>query len=288
MSATSPANEKLIRNISDTARWVAVYRARETERKHPLFRDPFARRLAGDRGEQIAKAMPMQGKGEWPFVMRTFLFDEVITNQLQQGVETVINLAAGLDTRPYRMPLQHTIKWYEIDLPEILDFKEEILKNETPRCSLERIRLDLSDVAARRTVFEELGRKSKVTLILTEGLLAYLDPEQVGLLGRDLTVPPSFQRWVNDFGSPGLMRMLQKRMGPHLDAANAPFKFAPAEGPDFFRPHGWKPVDVHSLLKAAARFNRLPLFLRLMAFLPESKGKQGSAPWSAVCLFDRV
>ncbi|HLW98643.1 MAG TPA: SAM-dependent methyltransferase [Candidatus Acidoferrales bacterium] len=288
MSATSPANENLIRNISDTARWVAVYRARETERKHPLFRDPYARRLAGERGEQIAKVMPMQGKGEWPFVMRTFLFDEVITNQLQQGVETVINLAAGLDTRPYRMPLQHSVKWYEIDLPEILDYKEEILKNEKPRCSLERIRLDLSDVSARRSVFEELGRKSSVALIVTEGLLAYLEPEQVGVLGRDLTVPASFQRWVNDFGSPGLMRMLQKQIGSHLDAAKAPFKFGPAEGPDFFRPHGWKPVDIHSLLKAAARFNRLPLFLRLLAFLPESRGKQGSAPWSAVCLFDRV
>jgi len=44
----------LIRNISDTARWVAVYRARETERADGLFRDPFARRLAGTRGEEIA------------------------------------------------------------------------------------------------------------------------------------------------------------------------------------------------------------------------------------------
>lgn len=288
MSATGLANEPLIRNISDTARWVAVYRARETDRPRALFRDPYARRLAGDRGEQIAKVMPMQGKGEWPFVMRTYLFDEVITNQLQQGVDTVINLAAGLDTRPYRMPLPRALNWIEIDLPEILDYKEEILKGETPRCSLQRIRLDLSDVSARRTVFEELGRKSKVALIITEGLLAYLDPEQVGVLARDLTAPAGFQRWVNDFGSPGLMKMLQKRIGSHLDAANAPFKFAPAEGPEFFRPHGWKPVDVHSLLKAAARFNRLPIFLRLISFLPESKGKQGKAPWSAVCLFDRV
>lgn len=288
MSASDSADSRLIRNISDTARWVAVYRARETERPRALFRDAYARRLAGDRGEQIAKVMPMQGKGEWPFVMRTFLFDEVITNQLQQGVDTVINLAAGLDARPYRMPLQHTLKWIEVDLPEILAYKQDILKNEKPRCLLERIPLDLSDVSARRALFEELGSKSKTVLIITEGLLAYLEPAEVGALAADLAAQASFQRWVNDIGSPGLMRMLQKRMGSHLNAANAPFKFGPAEGPDFFRPYGWKPVDIHSLLKAAARFNRLPLFLRLVAFLPESKGKQGNSPWSAVCLFDKV
>ena len=42
-----------IRNVSDTAVWVAMYRARENDRPNGLFRDPFARRLAGERGEQI-------------------------------------------------------------------------------------------------------------------------------------------------------------------------------------------------------------------------------------------
>ena len=49
---TSP--DLLVRNISDTAMWAAAYRARETERPGALFRDPFAKRLAGPRGEQIA------------------------------------------------------------------------------------------------------------------------------------------------------------------------------------------------------------------------------------------
>ena len=50
--------EPLIRNISDTACWAAIYRARETDRPDALFRDPFARRLAGTRGEQIADTIP--------------------------------------------------------------------------------------------------------------------------------------------------------------------------------------------------------------------------------------
>ena len=48
--------EPLIRNISDTALWAAAYRARENERPNAVFRDPFARRLAGSRGEQILEA----------------------------------------------------------------------------------------------------------------------------------------------------------------------------------------------------------------------------------------
>jgi O-methyltransferase involved in polyketide biosynthesis len=47
-----------IREIKDTARWAAVYRARESERSDALFRDPFARRLPGTRGEEIAASLP--------------------------------------------------------------------------------------------------------------------------------------------------------------------------------------------------------------------------------------
>src|SRR5205823_13369632 len=50
--------DPLVRNISDTALLAAIYRARETEGSDAVFRDPFARRLAGERGDQIAKSMP--------------------------------------------------------------------------------------------------------------------------------------------------------------------------------------------------------------------------------------
>jgi hypothetical protein len=102
---TDPA----IQHISDTARWAAVYRARETERKKPLFRDPFARRLAGERGEQIAKATPFHEKHSWSWVTRTYLFDRIISEQVAHGADMVVNLAAGLDARPYRMQLPSQI-----------------------------------------------------------------------------------------------------------------------------------------------------------------------------------
>ena len=282
---TNTADERLIRNISDTARWVASYRAAETARPDAVFRDPFADKLAGERGKQIAAAMPYQNKNSWPFVARTVLFDAVISEQIAAGVDTVINLAAGLDARPYRMALPASLKWIEVDLPEILDYKEEILANEKPVCSLQRVRADLVDVEGRRKLFAELGRNANNALIVTEGLISYLSPEEVGVFARDLTAPPSFQRWANDFGSPGLLKMIQKHVGDHLKNANAPLRFGPPEGPAFFEPFGWKPVEVRSLFKTAARLKRLPPFLRLMSIFPESNGKQGRAPWSAVCLF---
>ena len=60
--------ESPIHSISDTARWVAVYRARESERPDAVFRDPFAQRLAGERGQQIAASMPFAEKNSWPAI----------------------------------------------------------------------------------------------------------------------------------------------------------------------------------------------------------------------------
>jgi methyltransferase (TIGR00027 family) len=274
----------LINNISDTAILAAVYRARETERQDALFRDPLAHRLAGSRGYQIADSIPFSDSNTWAWVMRTYLFDQFIAEQCQQGVDMVVNLAAGLDTRPYRMALPAALQWIEVDLPDILSYKEEILSGEKPVCALERIKLDLSEGGARREVFSELGRRSKKSLIIAEGLVAYFSADQVHGLAADLAAPPAFQRWIVDLLSPGLLRLLQKNMGPEFSQGGTALKFGPAEGPGFFAPYGWKPVDVRSPLKAAARFGRLSFFMSLLSRLPQSDGRQGRRPWGGVCL----
>src|SRR5262245_45330698 len=100
---TSPTSA--IRNISDTALWVAIHRADESARPDALFRDPLASRLAGERGRAIRDALPHPAQRAWPFVTRTYLFDQFIAAAVADGVDLVLNLAAGLDTRPYRMTL---------------------------------------------------------------------------------------------------------------------------------------------------------------------------------------
>jgi methyltransferase (TIGR00027 family) len=280
-------NDPLIRDISDTARWVAMYRAQETERDDAVFRDPFARALAGERGEQIAASVPVGDSDTWPFVVRTYLFDRFVTRLVNHGVELVVNLAAGLDTRPYRMALPPSLRWVEVDQPDILDYKEAVLGDARPVCALERVRLDLSNDDARRGLFARLGRSASRIAILSEGFLLYLMPHEVASLARDLAGPPSFHHWVVDLVSPGVLEILKERAGEAMSQAGAPFLFAPPEGPPFFTPHGWTPAEVKSMLKAGAKLGRLPLAMRVFAALPESPGAQGSRPWSAVCLLNR-
>ncbi|HEY6894655.1 MAG TPA: SAM-dependent methyltransferase [Rhodanobacteraceae bacterium] len=276
--------EPLIRDISDTARWVAVYRARETERSDAVFRDPYARALAGERGEQIARALPFADETQWSFVARTYLFDRYVARLVAAGVDTIVNLAAGLDARPYRLQLPATLRWFELDLPEILDYKASILADATPRCVLERIPVDLSNHDARAGAFARIARTSTRAAVLCEGLLIYLMRNDVCALGRDLAAVPPFHHWVVDIVSPGLLQMLTERMGALVQQAGAPYLFGPPEGPGFFEPCGWKAQEVGSLLKTARKLDRLPLTLRMIAMLPESSGAQGSRPWSAVCL----
>src|ERR1700719_1618865 len=200
--------ESRIRNISDTARWVAVYRARETERTDAVFRDPFARRLAGERGEKIAASISFAEKNSWPFVARTWLTDQLISNQIKDGADMVVNLAAGLDARPYRMDLPRSLQWVEVDLPEILAHKKEILRNERPVCALERFELDLTNVDARCELFSRVGGRARRVLIVCEGLLSYLTDEEVAALGQDPAAPSAFQYWITDLVSPALLKML--------------------------------------------------------------------------------
>lgn len=281
------AVDRAIQHVSDTARWAAVYRARETERADAVFRDPFARRLAGERGEEIAKAFPFHEKNTWSWIARTYAFDGIIREQLAQGVDLVVNLAAGLDARPYRMDLPSALRWMEVDLPEILDYKERILSGEKPKCQLERVRMDLADAEARRELFERLGSKAAKALVISEGLLPYLSEEEVGALGDDLARPKSFQRWVFEMVSPGLLKMVQKNTHEQFGDSVARLKFAPANGPEFLSSHGWKLLEVRSILKTAAKIHRLAFVMRLFSLLPENPVKAGSRPWSGVCLMGR-
>jgi methyltransferase (TIGR00027 family) len=276
-----------LRNISDTAHWVAYYRALESERPDALFSDPFARRLAGERGARITEGQAFANRNAWSFVARTVLIDRFISDAVSNGADMVVNLAAGLDARPYRLTLPSHLQWIEVDLPDILAYKTEQLAHETPRCILERVALDLSNIPARRDLFGQLSARAKSVMVVSEGLVVYLAPEEVLSLATDLARAPAFNRWALDMVSPALMRMMQKTMGKDLQHAGAPFKFAADEGPAFFERAGWKPLDVRSLLHTAATLHRLSWRMRLIALLPDSKGRVPNSPWGGVCLFEK-
>lgn len=276
-----------LRDVSDTALWVAVYRAEESARPDALFQDRFARRLAGERGKALLDHMPNGRRYAWPMVMRTVLFDRLIGERIAAGAEQVVNLAAGLDTRPYRMTLPSALRWVEVDLPDMIAYKNEVLAAERPVCRLERIACDLANGEARRALLAELARSGGRTLVVSEGLLIYLDRESVAALATDLAQVAGASWWLLDLASPALLRWMAKTWGKAVESAGAPFRFAPAEGPAFFEPLGWRPLAIESPFHAAARAHRLPLLLRFFALFPEPKTFNPKRVWSGTCLFER-
>ena len=275
-----------ISNVSDTARWVAVYRARESARPDALFRDPYAQLLAGERGQAIAALMPRQARNGWPLIARTKLMDDLIVATIEQGCDCVVNLAAGFDTRPYRLDVASSLRWIEADLPALTEEKERLLKDAQPRCQLRRIQVDLADSGARVAMLREAVGPSRNVLVITEGLLVYLDEAQVRSLALDLAAQAGIRGWMLDLASPALLKMMTKSMGPQL--ANAPMKFGPANGVAFFEELGWRATQVQSVMRAAARFRRLPWTLKLFSFLPEPNPREpGRTPWSAVVQLGR-
>jgi len=264
-------------SVSETAHWVAAFRAQETARPDAIFRDPFAARLAGELGAAVPKGVP-----PWPMIMRTKLIDDLIVDAAAHGTDRVLNLAAGLDTRPYRLPLPQHLRWVEADLPAITAFKEGALAEAKPVCELVREKVDLADRAARAAFLDRALDGSRSALVLTEGLLAYLTADDARALSTDLHARPQIASWVIDIASPGILKRMQKATDAHLDVADR-MKFAPANGVAFYEETGWKVRDILSMYRAAVRYRRVPFLMRLFSFLPDPNPRNpGNQPWGAV------
>lgn len=284
-------DQQLISHVSDTARWVAVYRAMETERPDAIFRDPYARRLAGDRGEAIMRGMPRGRQMSWPMVVRTAVMDELIMRCItRDGVDCVLNLAAGLDARPWRLDLPAALRWIDVDHPVMIDLKLGELAGETPRCRYEGVRLDLADLPARAALFTRVGAAARKVLVLTEGLLIYLPPQAVGELARDLARQPGFALWIMDLASPALLKMMAKSWGKVVAAGNAPFRFGPAENTAFFAPFGWKELEYRASFDESLRLQRtMPMarFWKFVGSLMPKKKREEFARFSGIVLLGR-
>lgn len=246
-----------IEHVSDTARWVAIYRAMESERPDALFNDPYARRLACEKGAEIVRTLKDGRSMAWAMIVRTQIFDEIILREIRSNrVDLVLNLAAGLDARPWRLDLPSTLQWVDVDLPDILRYKLDKLREAKPHCAYEAIEADLTNATVRRDLFARIGARSKRALVVTEGLLIYLSDADVAALATDLHAIPAFARWVIDLASPRLLRMMSKSWGKAAAKGNAPFLFAPASGTDFFRKQGWEERAFYSTLEEAKRLRR--------------------------------
>ncbi len=280
----------LIRNVSDTASWVAIYRAMESERPDALFQDPFARRLGGERGEAIVRGMHSGRSMAWPMIVRTAVMDEILLRSVAQGARTVLNLAAGLDARPYRLDLPADLRWLHVDLPPMIDYVWGKLAGEQPRCRLEYVAADLTDAAARATVVARAAGDGPA-IVICEGLLVYLESEQVADLARELHAQPQMRWWLIDLASPQLLKMLARRWGKSLQAGNAPMRFGPAEGTAFFAPFGWREAEFRSTWDESFRLRRTmrgAWLWRLLARLSSQARQEEGRRMSGIVLLERT
>ncbi len=277
MTRPEAGADTLIANVSDTARWIAAYRATESVRPDALFHDHLAERLAGERGHAIVAAAP---RVSWALVARTKLIDDIVAKTIGEGCDRVLNLAAGLDTLPYRLDLPPDFTWIEADLPALLAEKEQLLADQTPRCQLSRRAVDLADPAARDEFLTEALEGTHKAMVLTEGLLMYLEPDDVAALARALR-RPEIAWWVLEFWGAGLKKWMGRKTRGIM--ANAPFRFGPENGLAYFEDLGWNPVETEPILQAAYRFGRLPFPYRFAACMPAPDPRNpGNKRWSAV------
>ena len=281
-----------IGHVSDTARWVAVYRAMETERPDALFKDPFARRLAGERGQAIVDEIKRGRSMAWAMITRTASFDEMILEVSQrENVDLVVNLAAGLDARAWRLAVPPDLHWVDVDFPVMIDYKSEVLRDERPVCRYDAIAVDLTDDRARSSVFERLGTGARRALVISEGLLIYLTPGQVSTLARDLHAQASFRWWILDLAHPQLLKMMTKMWGGSVSSGNAPFLFAPDEGAGYFLPLGWREMSFRSQMEESRRLKRemrgMWFWRWLSVFWPKTQ-REAWKRFAAYELFERT
>jgi methyltransferase (TIGR00027 family) len=197
-----------IAHVSDTALMTAACRALETARPDGFVMDPFAERLAGPRGMAIARALPDLEIMEFGVGVRTRFIEEILALVFKErAVATVVSVGAGLDSRPWRLELPAGLRWIEADYPEILEYKDDALKHEKPKCLLERVPTDLNDPERRRALFAAAG--AEPALMITEGLLAYLPGATVQALAAEPLAVSGIRYWLADITSPSFARMVR-------------------------------------------------------------------------------
>ena len=155
-------------------------------------------------------------------------------------------------------------------------------------CTLVRELVDLADSAARADLVRRAVGGAARALVITEGLVVYLDDVTVRALARDLAAQAGIRWWELDLLSPGIRAMISNGMGGR-HPARALVKFAPENGVAFFESLGWRARDVSPIMRAAARFHRAPLWMRALALLPGPDPRRlGKARWSAVVRLESV
>ena len=233
-----PPTHGEITHVSDTALLVAACRALEYEAADGFVRDPFAARLAGERGMAILNASPRPEMMRFGIAVRSRFLDELLLEALAPGtIATVASVGCGLDTRPWRLALSPGLRWIEVDFPDMLDFKEERMAGEPLHCRRERLTADVNDPEQRRALYAAIG--SGPALMITEGLLMYLPGATVDALAAECWQQSGVARWMIDATTTAFMKAVQVDPGQAVRSVQASDALSGEEILETIYRNGW-------------------------------------------------
>lgn len=250
------------KHVSHTAWLVAAFRAQESARSDAHFQDHLAPKLLGHLEEEYLAGFSTElRKSSWLLTIRTYYIDQLILESIKKGVKTIINLGAGLDTRPYRLAMSDSINWIEADYGELIKYKNEVLANDKPRCKLVRIPVDLGLDSERMNMLSQANKQGGPILILTEGLLLYLKEDNVKQLAKDLFTMSSSAYWLMDIFNKSLINYMHEEIS-NKNSQNNPspvnFDFVPEDTALFLKPFGWEIKAFISWYEGASKLDRYP------------------------------
>jgi methyltransferase (TIGR00027 family) len=229
--------------VGATALMTAAARALETERADPLLSDPFARSLAGEQGFELldrGATGPTASNGSSLYVLRHRYFDDFLVEVIAgSDIRQVVLLAAGLDTRAFRLTWPADTRLFEVDQLAVFAHKNAILdaQRAVPCCDRVVVAVDLRDDWPEALVAAGF-ECDRPTIWVAEGLLFYLAEAAVHRLLEDthrLSAPGSYlaaDLMGASAGPPQEFRDL-------FASLDAPFVFFTDDPAGLIRGHNW-------------------------------------------------
>jgi methyltransferase (TIGR00027 family) len=261
--------------VSGSALGAAMVRAMESRRGDRLFHDPYAASFLAaapglsdpaQRGAVAVSGLSRTGASFWKrIVLRTRFFDDVLLEAAGRGLRQFVLLAAGFDTRAYRLDWPPGVRMFELDLPGVVRYKRRVLRARAAqsRCELHHVSADLRDNWP--DALPAAGYEPELpTAWLLEGLLIYLSADEVervlGAVTR-LASRGSVIAFEDDAdtdtegGHPVEDLRTQARRLPTVAGYAQLWQGGMTDAPAWLGEHGWR-VDRHTQADVAARYGR--------------------------------
>ncbi len=257
--------------VGKTALGVARVRARESQREDRLFDDPYAQAFVDaapgafpeERAvrERPAAYGPLASLGAAFYahaIIRTRFYDEYLTAATAAGGRQVVLLAAGLDTRAFRLAWPAGTRVFELDLPGVLAFKEAVLgaRGAVPRCERVTVPADLREDWPSRLTAAGFGPARPATW-LAEGLVIYLTAGEAGrlfTLVTELSAPGGRLAFEHDPAGLDTMTATARQL-PAMRKYTSLWKGGLGDPPGWLSSHGWQP-RFHELATLARSYRR--------------------------------